>query len=137
MDLQEALQQLVVLELNKAQAAAAPAPIVTKADESASKDAPGAPVFDMDALVEKLSEALTPKVEALVEKALPAVPERGEGTGRAVPQGEGAGAASDEPKSIEELVAKAGKGHDKLSEDEKKAIWKLTHGLMSAGLSRD
>lgn len=135
MDMNEALQQLIQLELNKAQAAAAPAPVVAKAEPPKSE----APEFDMEALVAKITESLTPKVEALVEKAMPA-PERGEGTGRAVAQTDASAAAqaaaeSEGPRTIQELVAKAHKSHKDLTEDEKKSIWLLTHKVLSAGLS--
>lgn len=140
MDMNDALQQLIQLELNKAQAAAAPAPVVAKAIEGEPLAAVEAPAFDMDALVAKITASLTPKVEELVEKAIPER-ERGEGTGRAVAQAAGAGepvqkAADAEPKTIDELIAKADQGHGKLSDDEKRSIWLLTHKVLSAGLSK-
>lgn len=149
MELEELMKQLLQAELAKTQAAtAAAAAAETQVQKAAggregAESEPEAVEIDMDALVEKMSAAIAPKLEEMVQKAVPA-PEREEGAGRAVSADKTgqagtagtAGAAGEgrDAESIQELVQKAGRGHKSLSIAERNAIFALTARVLGDGL---
>lgn len=127
--MEELLKKLVEMELAKATAAAQPAPeVVQKAQE------PAAPALDLDALVAKITESVLPKVEEMVAKAKESEePGREEGAGRPVASAKEE--ASGEIKTLDDLVAKASKGHKDLSIAERNAVFDLTSKVLGEGLS--
>lgn len=145
MELEELMKQLLQAELAKTQAATAAAAAETQVQKAAggregAESEPEAVEIDMDALVEKMSAAIAPKLEEMVQKAVPA-PVREEGVGRAVSadktgQAGVAGATSEgrDAESIQELVQKAGRGHKSLSIAERNAIFALTARVLGDGL---